>query len=250
MCGVEPICGDIEGLAAAIPVRHTNRGPYLAERAISPNVLKRLTSRLSGARVVLIQDQGASKEMGAIIVDATRRIIADKQMSADSAHWFRTGRREILTHRDGVTTDTAGLSPLMTAASKLMPDVSAQSADDYWLAATRDVQVPTAPVFGILLVKDRLDMAETLAAGQAWQMLHLSATVHGIAAQPLNQPVEMVDRNEMLGRPDVFKSALKKLAGSKDREPTFVFRLGYAERPALPSPRRPLDDVIRTTGFA
>ncbi|MGA7710514.1 MAG: hypothetical protein WCA81_01330 [Rhizomicrobium sp.] len=242
---------DLYQIADAIPNRHTHRGPYLADRTISSDLLKPLSGRYGeNVRAVMIRDTGARKEIGDAIVDATKKIIADKQMSADSARWFRTGRREILQHRDGVTTDTAGLSTLMTAASKLMPDVGAQSADEYWLTATRDVQVPTAAVFGMVMVRDRLDMTQALWAGYAWQLLHLSATVHGIAAQPMNQPMEMVDRNAMLGRPDVFKSALMKLAGSKDWEPTFVFRLGYAEHPALPSPRRPLDDVLRTTGFA
>ncbi len=243
---------DILLAAEAIPNRHTHRGPYLADRAVKPELLDELSELVSSgpARIVLLRDAGARKELGDIIVEATRRIIADKQMAEDSARWFRTGRREIVEHRDGVTTDTAGLSPLMTVAAKLLPDASAQSADEYWLAATRDVQVPTASVLGLVMVRDRLDMAQAIAAGQAWQRLHLKATVRGIAAQPMNQPVEMVDRNAMLGRQDTFKAALMKLAGLRDAEATFVFRLGYAERPATPSPRRPLDDVIRTTGFA
>jgi hypothetical protein len=66
----------------------------------------------------------------------------------------------------------------------------------------------------------------------------------GLAAQPLNQPVECVDRNAMLGKSDEFARALSRFAHAPDWEATFVFRLGYAERPALPSPRRPLNDVV------
>jgi hypothetical protein len=50
---------------------------------------------------------------------------------------------------------------------------------------------------------DRLDMVHAITAGRAWQRLHLAATVRGLAAQPLNQPVEMIDRNQELGRRDV-----------------------------------------------
>ena len=60
----------------------------------------------------------------------------------------------------------------------------------------------------------------------------------------LNQPVEMVDRNEMLGRPDEFGRALAPLAGANGWAPTFMFRLGRAKREALRSPRRPLEDVV------
>src|ERR1700730_9352439 len=136
-------------------------------------------------------------------------------MSADSARWFRTGRREIAAHRDGVTLDTAGLSPLMVAAAKLLPDMDAKSADQYWLSITRD-QVRTAPVLGILLVRDRLDMRSAIVAGRAWQRLHLAATAEGLAAQPLNQPIESIDRDAMLGRAGSFGSAIAKFADAPD----------------------------------
>jgi nitroreductase len=231
-------------LFEAIPDRHTNRGPY-SERAVNPKDLYTLADLVSDAevRVGFLTDSLARKELAAAIVAATERIIADPEMSADSARWFRTGRREVNWHRDGIGLDTAGLSPLMAAAAKIMPDQDAATADRYWLDMTRDVQT-VAPVLGIILVRDRLEMGSAIAAGRAWQRLHLAATTMGLAAQPLNQPVECVDRNAMLGRNDEFGRALSRFAHAPDWEATFVFRLGYAERPALPSPRRPLSDVV------
>jgi nitroreductase len=231
---------------AMIPRRHTNRGRYRSDD-IAAEKLRMLADLVSGpsARVVFFPGAGARGELGSMIVKATEEIVADREMSADSARWFRTGRREIEEHRDGVVTDAAGLSPLMTVVAKLMPDQDAQSADQYWLGLTRDTQVATAPVLGMILVKDRLDMAEAIEAGRAWQRLHLAATAEGIAAQPMNQPVEMIDRNQMLGRTDVYGPALTKLAAAQGWEPTFTFRLGIAEREAPPSPRRPLSDVLQ-----
>ncbi len=178
-------------------------------------------------------------------MEATTRIVDDPQMSADSARWFRTGRRDIAAHRDAVTVDTAGLSPFVTAATKLLPDLDAKSADQYWLSITHETQVPAAPVLGMLLVRNRLDMRSAIAAGRAWQRLHLAATVEGFAAQPLNQPVECIDRDAMLGRADSFRTAISKLADAPGRESTFIFRLGVAERAAGPSPKRALDEVLR-----
>jgi nitroreductase len=168
-------------------------------------------------------------------------------MSMDSFRWIRTGRREVLARRDGVTLDTSGASRLMTIAGKILPDLDAARTDRFWLDATRDVHTATAPVFGLILVRDRLDMAQAIAAGRAWQHLHLAVTAHGLAAQPLNQPVEMIDRNQMLGRNDEFGPALARFAHEGGWEPTFVFRLGYAEREAPRSPRRRLEDVLRTS---
>jgi nitroreductase len=231
-------------LFEAIPHRHTNRGPYL-ERPVSQKTLLHLIALTSDneVQVVFITDTIARNELAATIMAATERIIADPEMSGDSARWFRTGKREVEEHRDGIGIDTAGLTPLMAMGAKMLPDQDAATADQYWLRMTRDIQT-VAPVFGLILVRDRLEMGSAIAAGRAWQRLHLAATSMGLAAQPLNQPVECVDRNAQLGRNDAFAHTLKRFAHSHDWEATFCFRLGYAEREALPSPRRRLSDVM------
>jgi nitroreductase len=235
-----------DSLFEAIPKRHTNREPC-RDDAPQPERLRGLADLVSGpnARVVFISDNTARRELGAIIVQATERIIPDPEMSMDSFRWIRTGRREVLAHRDGVTIDTSGTSRLMTIAGKMLPSLGAARTDQIWLEITRGVHIATAPVFGMILVPDRLDMPQAIEAGRAWQRLHLAAAGEGLAAQPLNQPVEMVDRNQMLGRNDEFGPALATLARSAGWEPTFVFRLGYATREGARSPRRPLDDVLR-----
>jgi Rhodopirellula transposase DDE domain len=89
---------------------------------------------------------------------------------------------------------------------------------------TRDTQLATAPLLGVILVRDRLDMHLAMEAGRAWQRLHLGATAEGLAAQPLNQPVECIDRSAMVGKNDSFGPAIVKLAATPGWEPTFVFR--------------------------
>jgi hypothetical protein len=230
-------------LFEAIPHRHTNRGPY---RVDQPIVVERFANLVNSdsVRVAFITDRVARAEMGTLIVDATSRIISDPQMSADSYHWIRTGRREVAASRSGITIDASGVPSWLVMASKALPDLDAATTDKYWPGMTRDTHVATAPVFGIILVKDRLDMRQSIEAGRAWQRLHLAATLHGIAAQPLNQPVECVDRNQMLGRPDTFANALTKFANAPGWQATFVFRMGVAAHEAARSPRRPLADVM------
>src|SRR5262245_1882334 len=79
-----------DSLFEAIPKRHTNRGPYRDE-APHPERLRGLAELVSGpkARVVFISDSSARCELGAIIVQATERIIADPEMSMDSFRWVR-----------------------------------------------------------------------------------------------------------------------------------------------------------------
>jgi nitroreductase len=233
-------------LFAAIAQRHTNRGPYRPDQPVGAETLHRLTGLVSddSVRAIFVTDKAARGELGALIIAATVRIVGDPQMSADSARWFRTGRREIAARRDGVTVDTSGASPFLTAMSKMLPDLNTKSADQYWLATTRDTEVPSAPVLGILLVRDRLDMRAAIAAGRAWQRMHLALTAAGLAAQPLNQPVECVDRSAMRGDADDMAPEINKFTAMPGWEPTFVFRLGVADSAAGPSPRRPLAAVL------
>jgi nitroreductase len=233
-------------LYAAIARRHTNRGPYRPDQPVGAETLQRLAGLVSddSVRAIFVADKAARSDLGALIVAATVRIVGDPQMSADSARWFRTGRREIAAHRDGVTVDTSGAPAFLRAISKMLPDLDAKSADRYWLATTRDTEVPTAPVLGILLVRDRLDMRVAIAAGRAWQRLHLAVTAAGLAAQPLNQPVECVDRSAMRGDADDMAQEINKFTAMPGWEPTFIFRLGVADSTTGPSPRRPLAAVL------
>ena len=234
-------------LARAMAHRHTNRGAYIADKPVPSAVLNAIVrpAQQPNVSIAFITDPGARKEFGSLIVEATQRIVDDAQMSADSARWLRAGAKEIDAHRDGITLETSGLSPLMVDTAKMLPDMGAASADKYWLAMTRDTQVATAPAYGVLLVQDRMDMPQALSAGQVWQLLHLSATTVKLAAQPMNQPMECIDRNAMLGRPDTFLKSVAEFAKLPDWQPAFVFRMGTPMTPVYPSPRRPLGDVIR-----
>jgi nitroreductase len=242
---VTPVQPLRDPLFDAIPRRHTNRGPY-RDNPIAPERLQELTDLVSRppVRLVLLVENGPRHDLGALIVAATEQIVADQEMSMDSFRWIRVGRREVLAHRDGITIDASGASRFQIMAAKMLPDLGAPAIDRIWLNTTRDVHTATASAFGMILVPDRLDMAQSIAAGRAWQRLQLAATVRGIAAQPLNQPVEMIDRHQMLGKQDEFGRALAKLARANGWEPTFVFRLGYAEREASPSPRRRMASVV------
>ena len=119
-------------------------------------------------------------------------------MIADSDRWFRASSAEIDAHRDGPTLEAAGLSFLTLTFARLFP-VSAEVSHQAWLRQTRDVQLASAPLVGLIAVRDRYDRLSAIAAGRAWQRLHLRATAQGLAMQPLNQPIEMIDRERRAG---------------------------------------------------
>jgi hypothetical protein len=239
------IQADASPLAAAIPHRHTNRSPYEGDRSIPLDRLKQLSALAGDAAVRLIwmTDPAPRRDFADATVAATESIVNDSVMIADSDRWFRATDAQIELHRDGPTLYCAGLSPLVLFGARLLP-VSAPSAHRHWIDQTRDAQLGTRPVIGLICVKDLYDRDGALRAGRLWQRLHLQGTLLRLGMQPLNQLPECVDRERQLGRPSISRKTLADLGGDAGWQPTFAFRLGWPTRPAAASPRRSLQAVV------
>ncbi len=76
--------------------------------------------------------------------------------------------------------------------------------------------------------------------------MHLWVQARGIAMQPLNQMAERADRERSLGIAPRFGHVLDELAGDSAWHALMPFRLGYPTVVALPSPRRPVEEVLLT----
>lgn len=233
-----------DGFYRAIALRHTNRYAYERSKAVPADWREflRRTGDDQGARVILFDEGEDRRAFDAAVVEATQAIIDDKTMIADSDRWFRSSPAEIEAYRDGPTLDAAGLSFFALTYARLF-SVSPETSHSAWLRNTRDVQLASAPLTGLIAVSDRYDRKATLAAGRVWQRLHLSATARGLAMQPLNQPIEMIDRERQTGQGDQWAKRIARLTGD-EWQATFSFRAGFASRPAPPSPRRRLKDVV------
>jgi hypothetical protein len=191
--------------------------------------------------VVLISDAEPRDALGQEIVACTEALVADAEAMAASDAWFRGNWQALQRHRDGVTLDAAGMEEFPGAVAKMLPVLPAALAHRSWIESTREVHTATAPLLGMLTVPDLRDRVQALRAGRAWQRIHLWATARGIAMQPLNQPLEVVDREELLGRAPATARRLAGFVGDPARRPTMCFRAGYPVRAAKRSPRRPLE---------
>ncbi len=233
-----------DGFYSAIALRHTNRYSYERGKAAPADWLEflRQTGDDQGVRVILFDEGEDRRAFDAAVVEATQAIIDDKTMIADSDRWFRSSPAEIEAHRDGPTLGAAGLSFFALAYARIF-SVSPETSHAAWLRNTRDVQLASAPLTGLIAVSDRYDRKATLAAGRVWQRLHLSATARGLAMQPLKQPIEMIDRERQSGRGDQWAKRIARLTGD-GWQATFAFRAGFASHLAPPSPRRRLKDVV------
>ena len=230
-------------LYSAIPERHTDRSSY-APQEVEKERLEEMAA-LTGAdtKLFLFEEGAAFNTFADETVRATETIIADKVMSHDSHAWFDANWQEVQRDKDGPFIDTAGVSPLLRTVVKLLPPASAKALDDGWLSSTKATLAAT-PVLGLLAVRGLYDKPQTLQAGRVWQRLHLWATAQGLAAQPVNQMLEVVDRERQLGQPVKTASVLNELTGDTTWRPTFAFRLGYPDSDVLPSARRPVGEVL------
>jgi hypothetical protein len=233
----------VDPLYRLIPSRHTDRAAYRRDMPVPAEWLA-LADGVQQDDVKLVSVEERSRQaFDDAVMAATNAIIADETMIGDSDRWFRESRREIELHRDGPSLETAGLSPFRLTLARILP-ISPEAAHEGWLSQTR-MQLATAPLTGLIAVRDRYDRPTALAAGRAWQRLHLSATARGVAVQPLNQPVEMLDRERQLGRGTSWAERMAELAG-KDWTATFAFRAGRPTVVAPAAARRPLAAVIET----
>jgi hypothetical protein len=240
---------DISPLYAAIPRRHTNRGAYDTARPIDPSAfdeMQALGKDFPWVSVRWLTSTDSRRRIGELVVQATEAIISDRQQSQDSAVWFRSSWQEIQQKRDGLTVDAQALPGWIRAAAKVLPAISQERSEQIWLKSTREVQVATAPAFGILMARDAGDNSIRVQSGRLWQRMHLWAQTKGIAMQPLNQMPERADRERSLGIEPRFGNALKELTGDPAWEVLMPFRLGYPTVTALASPRRSVDEVVAT----
>ena len=237
-------------LFRAIPARHTNRGAYDAGRSLPAAVLRDVAALADQPRLHLIPFDGGARraELCELIRQATHLVVADRKMSADNAKWFRFRGNDVANRRDGLTLGANVASPLVAAADRVLtpPDALANKS---WIGATT-VQLKTAPFLGVIAVSDVYERSLAIEVGRLWQRLQLYFTAHGIAAQPLNQPVERTARERELGLRPQAGDAFGRLVGGAALQSAFVLRAGYAKWEACLSPRRPLHEVVVGAGSA
>jgi hypothetical protein len=178
-----------------------------------------------------------------MISQANDVLYAEPTVTHGSEEWIRLKWKSVQTYRDGLTVDAFGLSPGQAAMAKMVP----ASVLRRQFAGAKNLYLNlllTVPLFGLIALRDRYDQEQCLRAGRIWQRAHLFATARGVAGRPTNEAVEMVDHEQSAGKEARHAAQLAELIGDTAWEPTFMFYMGYAVRPGLTSPRRPVEMVV------
>ena len=187
----------------AIPRRHTNRGPYIPEKPIPPEFIDAL-SRLPGdetdTKIFLFTAEADRKKLVEISSLANDEIYSDPEVERGSGRWVRLDWSEVQKYRDGLTVDAFGLPPIPTAAFKMMSSRMRRWAASRGPKDRYSQLMLSAPLIGIIAVRDRYDQEHCLRAGRIWQRAHLLATARGLAGRPCNEAMEMIDYEKAHGK--------------------------------------------------
>jgi hypothetical protein len=237
----------IPDLYPLIPNRHTNRYPYDTGRSVSSAKLDALSALNDDpdVRVFWFASAPLRKQVGDLLVEATHALVADTTQIGESDRWYRATWQDLQQHRDGITIDAAGLPDWERALGKMLPPQSQAQQDSTFLQNTAD-QAQTAGAFGLLAVRDGQDRAQQLRAGRLLERMYLWVTKEGLAMQPLNAVVEREAREVVLGSAPHFGNALAALVGDPAWQTLLAFRIGHSTHDGLRSPRRPVNEAVKS----
>lgn len=212
-----------ERLFTAIPLRHTNRHPFI-ERALPDSMKAELQAeaKREGIRLLFIEDNETRFAIIKLIARSSRTQGHDPQFVKETLGWLHPGDSRIRSS-SGIPQDASGGGLLSHYAT----DVGvAQSEKDEFLAWS-------APLLAVLQTEDNRP-CDWLAAGQALARVLLHATAEGVQASFFNGPVEVAAMWPKLHE-------ILKQAGL----PQMILRLGYPSQEAGSTPRRQVDEVLK-----
>jgi len=246
---IVPATGGADPLYEEIPHRHTNRTDYTMQVLPSDFLaaLREFPDSLSDTKMFLFTDTKDRQSIIELVSESNRVVYANRKVDASTLPWERFSWKAVERQRDGITPEDYGVPPLQAAIFMCLPKpaqmaILARAArdpkDDY------AKQLAASPMFGIIAVRERYDRQQCLQAGRVWEHSHLLATSRGIAGRPINEAVELVDIERVQQQEPVAATHLAQLTGDSTWQPTFMFRMGYALRPAALSPRRDVAQVL------
>ncbi len=213
--------GTARALADAILRRHTNRRPF-ADTPVPHETLEELAEAAAAeAATLVLADPALRDGMLSLTRTAENRMRVDPRYRAELAAWTTPPG---IGRRDGVPRQAFG--PRAANGSIPLRDFTLGHG-----APASIVAFEAEPTL-VLLFTAADGPADWLRAGLALERVLLTATLRGLAATPLTQSLEVPALRALLA-----ESATGNVVQS-------VLRIGYAQTPALPTPRRPLAEVV------
>jgi nitroreductase len=198
--------------------RHTSRAPFSGQRI--PDAVWVALEQAASTEFALLRplDAADAAQVLRIAADAERELAEDFDHRVELARWIGTDGD------DGVPTTALGSRPDRDPAP--VRDLGRASPTTALPSGSYEPRPQLA-----VLATARDDPADWLRAGQALQRVLLTATVSGLAASFLYQPIELHDMRQSTGW------------WPWPEYPQIILRLGYGPAGAG-SPKRGVEDIL------
>jgi nitroreductase len=224
-------------LAEAIGRRHTVRAPFQS-RAVPPELVDALQTEAGSYGTWVKPMTDSDDELAAVFLvsNAEEMEQSDPAYMAELESWLRTDPAAV----DGVPVEAVpSEDPHGRASNWMVRDFVVGSRNGQDVLPGGDPDAPPPPVERptvLLMGTDDDDRYAWLLAGRALGRLLLHATVAGLAASPLTQPLDWPATRQRM------RSQLS-LVG----HPQMLLRMGYPTTAdaGTPSGRRPVEEVLR-----
>ncbi len=238
-----------DGLFDQILKRRTPKSDYDVTRSVSAATLQALIGSNPVADITAggtVQDEPLAA-MREVCRQSAQVEMSTPRTSLESLKLFRIGPNEILTHRDGISLNTAFVrfANAVGLVDRNAPLAIGSTA--YKNALERfDGHSKTAMGF-IWLTSPGNSRSQQIEAGRAYVRLQLKATELGVGVHPMSQALqefaEMKPHYEKVHQIVLGKNAPSTAA---DTTVQMFCRLGYTTSPPLATPRRALGRFVQT----
>lgn len=200
-------------------------------RVLTASDLVRLMSTVEGQAIYVARGSKQADYIEESVVEAFRLQAHREEAQQEFVRWLRLDGTEAIRYRDGITTDSMGLSGIagwyvntFLSPGDFLTDKMRQEGIDATATLAREGGN------WLLLTSRDQTVAELLACGRRFQRLALAACQLEIAIHPMTQILE-----------ETRAPSLHEVLGNDTVIPQFVLRVGYLNRyPVATGLRRPV----------
>lgn len=225
---------DTHALFRAIPERQSNRGTYDGQ-AIDDSGLARILEASRRDAVEVRAFRVGDPDIEPIIGFVREGNIAqfnDPAFVAELVSWIRFSRREVVARQDGLTAVALGFPPVPRWLGRWIMTTLVKPEGE----AKRQERAIRSSSLLLLFIARENDKRHWVDVGRSFERVALTAASLGIAHAHVNMPCEV----------EPIRRRLTAYLGlDTGGQPLLLIRLGYARKRLPPSPRRPVDQVMR-----
>jgi len=227
--------------------RHTPKSNYSVSRPVSVDTLKSLMTSVSDktVRVGGTVNPPDLPPLRELCWQSAQVELLTPRTVMESIHLTRVGPTEILKHRDGISINSLMVRALdaMGQFDRSAPPTEGSQA---YKAMMGRFEGHSQTAMGFVWLSGKNRRIDQINAGRAYLRLQLKATELGLGVHPMSQALQ-----EFPEMAPYYARAHQLLINrpaptSPDEETVQMFcRLGYSDKPAPATPRRPLASFVR-----